>query len=347
MSIVELELTLKDFFLSADFPISEVGLFVGAGSSCEAGYPLTWQLTKDVYKQLDEHEIKLLQEILSSEALTIDIEKGYPDIETTNDYIMKSCLEAPSAKKKQLQEKIKNRILTVFKDIKNIDLKHHRELVKFLKNRSFGKASDFWIFSTNYDLLFEEACSHEECSLENGFVGSTHRYFNVSSIRSIKGVKKATFFPHQECVFRLYKLHGSMSWYSVDDKIFESFKHDNDNAVILPNRKKVFSAMYPPYKDLFSSASEVIGDKCKFLICIGHSFRDDHINDLLILPKLKEGRLKVLVLISELNASLEKFKEYPSFQYITSSEAKLGNKVYSVNSDLWKFSSFVKFLQKF
>lgn len=345
MSLKEHKPSLKDLFLTPDFPLSEVGIFIGSGGSKEAGYPLTWELTRDVLKELDKYEIALIEKIISADNLQLDIDKGYPDIEVLNDLIMKSRVQVPSEEKLKLEASIKQKILTCLKQINKPDYKLHRTLIKILQKRSQGKTSDFWFFSTNYDLLIEKSCAYENARIENGFSGTTFRFFDIDSIKHARGIIKSTFHPLHECTFRLFKLHGSLSWFEENGKIFEDNLDSGNNTLILPCRNKVMDTLHHPFDSIFTIASQIIGHKCKYVICIGHSFRDEHINNHLLLPSIKEGKVKVLALLPEINEYMQELVKHHCFNYITSKEAKLDGQLYKVDSDIWKFSSFISFLE--
>lgn len=342
----DLQIKLSDLFLSNDFPVNDVGIFVGCGASKEAGYPLTWELTKAVLELLAPEEIALINEILSKDGSTLNINNGSPDIETINDLVMKMRVQTGDHKYKKLEEKIISSINNHFDKIKTHDLSLHKSFLSFVKNRSLAIPSDFWIFTTNYDLLFEEAASFEKIPLENGFSGSTLRYFNVESFRTKFGeISGRTFHERKECTVRLVKLHGSLSWHQNDGKFYEGLPINGDKVLILPSRNKVIDTLRSPYDTLFTLSSQVLGEKCKYLLCFGHSFRDDHINKNLIIPKLKAGKLRVMALLKEVTSEVEELSAYSGFGYITEKKSKIGGKVYDVDTDLWKFSSLVNFIQ--
>jgi len=345
MASKKYEVQLKDLYLTTDFPLSETGVFIGSGGSKEAGFPLTWELTRDILKVLDPKEIDLIKTIIQEELLSLEIENGHPDIEVINDLVMKSRVQASTQEKLNLENKIKEKILENLKSVTSPDFTLHRALIKSLKKRSFGKSSDFWFFSTNYDLLIEKSCAYENARIENGFSGTTFRFFDIDSLKHSRGFVKQTFHPMQDCTFRLFKLHGSLSWFKEGGKIYEGNLDSLENTLILPSRNKVMDTLHHPFDAIFTAASQVIGSKCKYLICIGHSFRDEHINKHLLIPGLKEGKIKILALIPELNDQAQELAQYPSFDYITSKSARLNGITHEVVSDLWKFSSLIAFLE--
>lgn len=340
------EIELSDLFLSNDFPANEVGIFVGCGASKEAGYPLTWELTKAVLESLDQNSMSLIEEVIAKENLTLNVAAGSPDIETINDLVMRVKVQTNDQKYKSLEEKIISAINSHFENIKTHDLSWHKSFLSFIKHRSQSISSDFWIFTTNYDLLFEEAATYEKIPLENGFSGATLRYFNVESLRTKFGeIAGKAFHERKESTVRLVKLHGSLSWHQNDGQFYEGHPVNGDKVLILPSRNKVIDTLKSPYDTLFTISSQVLGERCKYLLCFGHSFRDEHINRNLILPKLKAGKLRVMALLKEVTPEVEELSVNNGFSYITEKRAKIGGKSYDLETDIWKFSSLITFIQ--
>ncbi len=332
--------------MSNDFPVNEVGIFVGCGTSKEAGYPLTWELTKSVFEEMDAGNISLVEEILKAESLTLSIEDGSPDIETINDLVMKISIKSQDTKYQNLEKEILRLINLNFDRITSHNLEYHRSLISSIKNRSHGISSDFWVFTTNYDLLFEEAASFEKVQIENGFIGTTLRYFDINSLLLKSGTVKAkSFHEKKECVLRLVKLHGSLSWHQLDGNFYEGNINNGSKVLILPSRNKVMDTLKSPYDSLFTLSSQILGNKCKYLVCIGHSFRDDHINKNLILPKINSGSLKVIALLKDVTPEVEELSKSPCFSYISENKSRIAGHDYELKTDIWKFSSFINFIK--
>ena len=93
--------------------------------------------------------------------------------------------------------------------------------------------------------------------------------------------------------------------------------------MILPRRSKVIETLDPPYDQLFRYSSNVIGRKCKYLATLGYSFRDQHINQTLLLPKLKNGSISIFAFLKEETEELQEFKQYPNFNFLINSKYKI------------------------
>lgn len=114
--------------------------------------------------------------------------------------------------------------------------------------------------------------------------------------------------------------------------------------MIYPEKKKLDETLSHPYDKLFTYANNIIGNEVKYLITSGYSFRDEHINDRLLLPKLKNGSLRIFALLEKELDSINVFKDCPSFNYLTMNSLHLNGKIYELENSLWKFSELVKFI---
>lgn len=84
------------------------------------------------------------------------------------------------------------------------------------------------VFTTNYDLLIEEAASSMSIELNDGFKGSFKSFFDETNfMRSV--VHTSLHFHHtsEVPVFNLLKIHGSVNWKQDEEKII------NDNSWFL------------------------------------------------------------------------------------------------------------------
>jgi len=154
------------------------------------------------------------------------------------------------------------------------------------------------------------------------------------------------FTPNNQLTVKFVKLHGSISWTSDAGQIFErhpdALTGATNRIMVLPRRKKVMETLAPPHETLFSYMSRVLGAECKYLLCCGFSFGDEHINQHLVLPALQSGRIRLFTLNEFEPSGVVDFKKLPSFGGGYSNEVFMGGKVATPGTDLWKFSQFVK-----
>ena len=131
------------------------------------------------------------------------------------------------------------------------------------------------IFTTNYDLLLEQALEDSRVPYFDGFSGVRRPIFNPRAIEEEKFLPKWT---------RLWKLHGSINWYQNENS--EVFRGTASEAavrrVIHPSHLKYQESRRMPYLAMIDRLRTFLNDSTAALVLCGYSFRDDHINDTII-----------------------------------------------------------------
>lgn len=340
------DITLADLLPNANTGLSQIGFVFGAGSSFAAGYPLTFQLTITVLGRLSSVEIELVKTILNAEGVTLNISKGEPDIEVLSDILNKAKASGGYSGIENLIESIRKHIVDVINEVANPNLEYHLKFFKGLKKLMSHRNESIWIFTTNYDIVFELAASVAKIPIYNGFEGIAERFFDIERIELTYGKINSNrrFEPFNEPHIKLVKLHGSTSWFKEGDEIIESFslaKNEN-RCMILPRRTKVAETLDAPYDKLFRYAASVIGKQCKFIVSCGYSYRDEHINDILFTPKLRSNSVRVFALSKDETPEILKLKEYPAFHYMVNNKLHYNDKDTDGQFDLWDFKKFVE-----
>ena len=329
--------------------LCNVGFLLGAGTSKGAGYPIGKDLTKLVIEKLGQQEKNIIEKLLKDKNITYNFKEGIPDIEILADMILKERTTIQSDNLLKIENLIRKDIIEVFAEIKVPILTSHIKFLSLIKKLCQNRAVSVWLFTTNYDLLLELAAMQVKVPIYNGFEGIFARYFDIDKIDLVHGTKKIFFYEYKEPIIKLIKLHGSISWYKKNNEIYEISnnyprKEDFERIMILPNIEKTFECMENPYDKLFRYANQIIGNQCKYLVSCGYSFRDRHINEQLIIPKLKEGKIRLFSLSQDLSPEMEIFKSYNTFNYLTKSEQYIDKAITKEESDLWKFDKFIEFV---
>lgn len=320
----------------------------GAGASKEAGYPLVTDLTRSVLRSLTPAETALLIRTLNAESVTHDLPNGLPDIESLADTIIKHRISTSSTDLLGLEEKFRTEIARQIQNVKEPNLSHHVKFLSALKRRCGGNPTHIWVFTTNYDPLFELAATETGVRLVNGFQGTLTRFFCPESYAWHQGevLTVNRFKPLSGLTIVLVKLHGSICWGRGKSSVIESVSVLGEpleqRVIILPRRLKVFDTLSPPYDALFRYSASVLGARCKFLACSGFGFKDQHIYDALISPKLEQGALRVFATFGEEIDSRSDLVQTRGFNFSTPTKVCLNGVVNEEANDLWKFSAFVK-----
>ena len=179
------------------------------------------------------------------------------------------------------------------------------------------------LFTTNYDMAFDYALDNLGVHYINGFMGVHNRCFRPEVYdydiyypgQSVSGkVHRA------EKVLRYYKMHGSLSWVSTESSpsnvygISEiamggSFEPETDKQIMIyPCVSKKTFTLDLPYSELFRQFAQAITQPQSVLFCIGYSFFDEHINDI-IYQALSIPSFTLIIANYKLNEEIQKLKD--------------------------------------
>jgi hypothetical protein len=83
-----MSLDLQAILPNISHSLDGTGFLFGAGTSCEAGYPMMPGLTREVVSDLKSDERAVLDEVLSAAGLSYDDAKATPNIEQLADLVI-------------------------------------------------------------------------------------------------------------------------------------------------------------------------------------------------------------------------------------------------------------------
>ena len=132
------------------------------------------------------------------------------------------------------------------------------------------------IFTTNYDLLMEQAFEDFNVPYFDGFAGVRQPFFDLRTMEE-------DMLPPRWA--RLWKLHGSINWYQVTGKgVFRGTTKEVDGSkrVIHPSHLKYQESRRMPYLAMIDRLRAFLKQSTAILITCGYSFRDEHINEVII-----------------------------------------------------------------
>jgi len=322
------------------------GFLFGAGTSLEAGYPLMAGLTRQVVAALAAGERAVLDRILAADGIGYDDATATPNIEELSDLVIAHAINTGDPHCHALEGKLRELIVACLLSVTDPVLDNHCRFFAALKARTFGRACTVWIFTTNYDLLFEAAAAREGVAVENGFYGATERFFSPARFNMVSGeVAGDRFTPAGQLTVKLVKLHGSISWVRDGAALFERHPAAIDGrggrVMVLPRRKKVMDTLVEPYNLLFAQASRVLGNECRYLVSCGFSFGDEHINQHLLLPVTRSAKCRLFALTETDLPGMAAFKALPSFSAGFAGDSWQSGAAVATGTDLWQFGRFV------
>lgn len=177
------------------------------------------------------------------------------------------------------------------------DMSSHRSLVRKIARRGNRKPRTK-IFTTNYDLCFEQAARQQQFVLVDGFSHSTPQvydraHFSYDIVRRDTGTEAPDYV---ENVFHLYKLHGSLDWRRNGTTIQRSRDAaDGDPVLIYPRDTKFQEAFEAPYLDMMGALQMALRERDTALIVTGFGFNDDHISKPVMAAVEANMSLRVIV----------------------------------------------------
>jgi hypothetical protein len=161
------------------------------------------------------------------------------------------------------------------------DISFHRVLVRKIARRGNRKPRTK-IFTTNYDLCFEQAARQQQFVLIDGFSHSTPQvydraHFSYDIVRRDSATDGGP--DYVENVFHLYKLHGSLDWRRNGTTILRSRDaSDGDPVLIYPRDTKYQEAFDVPFLDMMSALQAALREPDTALVVSGFGFNDNHIS---------------------------------------------------------------------
>ncbi|MFD2231362.1 SIR2 family protein [Alkalimarinus sediminis] len=124
------------------------------------------------------------------------------------------------------------------------------------------------IFTTNYDLLLEEAMEKARTPYFDGFSGSKAAFFDPSSISS-------NDMPPRW--IRLWKLHGSINWSKNFSNEVVRGDGASEGTMVYPSHIKYDQTQSAPFSSLFDRLKNFLLEPDSLLLTTGFSFADAHI----------------------------------------------------------------------
>lgn len=289
----------------------KLGFFMGAGTSMAIGLPGIEKLTG------------LVEESLSSDELKTDFNKIKEEIfaDSKNVELVLNRIRLIRELLDDKVENLHNGISGVA--IKNLDHEVCRAIHKAVDTAAVGskvphvtfskwlyssyarRSNPVEIFTTNYDLMFEEAMEESSVPYFDGFIGTVNPFFSPESVEADNAKNHQEIKPPSSWT-RLWKLHGSVNWFLKADssgnkkKVVRgcgSIDVSGQELMIFPSREKYLESRKLPFITFqdrlrkFLSSGEVV------LFISGYSFLDEHLNEIIFQALRSNSRLAVNALV--------------------------------------------------
>lgn len=162
----------------------------------------------------------------------------------------------------------------VARDLPNESTPYH-SLAKFIGADRYPMSE---LFTTNYDILMEQALESCRVPYFDGFVGSSRPFFDQRAIEEDKIPLRWR---------RIWKLHGSINWrFNKESKVVFRSTEDNkgDELLIHPSHRKYDESRRMPYFVMIDRLRFFLRNHQKpvALFVLGYSFSDEHLNEVIV-----------------------------------------------------------------
>jgi hypothetical protein len=187
------------------------------------------------------------------------------------------------------------------------DLSIHESFLRRVARRS-TRLPRLKLFTTNYDLCFEQAASRTRFIVIDGFSHTQPQefdggYFNYDLVRRHQDRETPDFIPN---VFHLYKLHGSVDWKSENDQILRDPNVEKP-LLIFPRESKFQLSYDQPFLEMMSRLQMAIRQPNTGILIVGFGFNDHHIAQPLISAIRSNISLKAVIVDPFLKDSTNTF----------------------------------------
>ncbi len=262
---------------------SDVAFFFGAGASVEAGVPDTAGLLSDFVESLPTEKAGAVRNFLNR--LEGWAQTQAPRRLLDLELVLETLQHAVNWKSDPLAAFVPGEL-----EVKAVEPEHLlRSLRDFVKDRVMVEAENIKylaplrgfidqykplnVFSANYDTAIEVLCAEHKLKYRDGF----------------DEVWNPSVFDEPDIHVRLFKIHGSVTWYRTDRGRFvkittvvkgsrvELFTKEQAELVMLYPAQK-FEYVEPLFELTLQMKRELA--QCRTLFVVGYSFRDEHIRRL-------------------------------------------------------------------
>lgn len=141
--------------------------------------------------------------------------------------------------------------------------------------RSIRREQPVHLFTTNYDLLLEQAFEESAAPYFDGFIGTRRAFFDLGA------VEDETLLPPRWA--RLWKIHGSLNW-RLDETgavVRSDEKRAGSSYLIYPSHLKYDQSRKMPYLAMLDRLKAFLLKPSATLFICGYSFADEHINNVI------------------------------------------------------------------
>lgn len=291
--------------LQKSLQLPNLAFFAGSGTSLgKPKGPRMWDLwTKSMFVDGIDNELDENKKQLTTEAEKICEKVRYNELNEPNiEHFLSACdayqVVFNDCDVQDFISQVKSNVLSQcsdFLELPDSDISTYTELLRKLAKRRI-RDPRLKIFTTNYDMCFENASAELGMMVVDGFSYTRKRrfdgrYFNYDVVDRNKDEQNFI-----QGVIQLFKLHGSVSWERKNNNIFESLKPSPETAcLVYPAKGKYQQAFIQPHLELLSRFLEYLRLPNSCLVVSGFGFNDDHLSEPILAAVKSNPSFKLIV----------------------------------------------------
>ncbi len=285
-----------------------LGFFLGAGTSMAVGIPGIDALTEQVAEQLEEPYKAQYQNIRKKLLAKVNVENVLDRIRSIRELIGDTETEEYDGIKgataaKLLDSVICQAISKIVSKEPSKAIKSHLIIAQWIRSLHCDRLFPVEIFTTNYDLLFEEAMEQAGLPFFDGFVGAVHPFFTPESVEAEESKATQSAYPPRTWT-RLWKIHGSINWLMLQNagqkrvtRLSSVERKKGEELMIFPSREKYTESRKLPFITFQDRLRKFLSSGEALLIIAGYSFSDEHINEMIFQGLRSNPRLSIMALM--------------------------------------------------
>jgi hypothetical protein len=285
------------------------------------------------YENMDTQKLQEIKEAIQSSHVNFLIGAGLstPYLPLLGDIETKLTMEKKNSERIKIKKEYFEKVMAPNLDImqntvdatKQTDFENTRKAYKDFfelmghillhrKNTILSKQAN--VFTTNIDVLMETTLEELGVEYNDGFSGRLNSVFSLSNFKK-SILKRSLHFENisEVPVFNLIKIHGSLTWERIEDKIvFSKLKQFDRSwlkksgkkfddvykklAIINPEKKKFEETVIDlTYYELLRLYSSELEKENVTLFIMGFSMEDEHIREITLRSANSNPTLKIYV----------------------------------------------------
>ena len=290
-----------------------LAFFFGAGTSMAVGLPGIDDLTTRVLELLQEPFKTQFEKIKAKLPENSNVENVLDHIRTCRELIGDSEEnEYDGLKGAQAAKDLDNAVCQAISEVVRGDppkgFKPHLIFAQWLRLLFICRDWPVEVFTTNYDLLLEQAMEESGVPFFDGFIGSVNPFFVPESVEAeVEGgrINDSGYNYPPRAWTRLWKIHGSINWYMQEyltnkRKRITRLSGSNTTGgelMIFPSREKYAQSRKLPFITFQDRCRKFVSTGENLVIVMGYRFSDEHLNHIMFQGLRSNPRLAITALI--------------------------------------------------